>query len=63
MGQRYLNFNELRHKIGGRSRATVYLDLEAGRLPQPFKLGGRLYWLESEVDEHMATLRDTAGAA
>jgi len=50
---KYLNFKDLRAKLGGRSRSAIYLDLEAGRLPPPIKLGGRLLWVDDEVDEHM----------
>ena len=55
---KYLNFSELRAKLGGRSRSAIYLDLAAGRLPQPVKLGGRLYWAEGDVDAHLRGLRD-----
>lgn len=58
--QRYLTFTELRAKLGGRSRSAIYLDLEAGRLPQPVKLGGRLYWPEGDVDAHLRNLRGEA---
>jgi prophage regulatory protein len=47
---RYLNFSQLRAKLGGRARSSIYLDVEAGRLPPPIKLGGRLYWREDQVD-------------
>ena len=47
----YLNFSELRAKLGHRSRSAIYLDLAAGRLPQPLKLGGRLYWPEGGVSK------------
>ncbi len=47
----YLNFADLRAKLGGRARSSIYLDVEAGRLPPPIKLGGRLYWRDDEVDE------------
>ena len=57
----YLTFNELRAKLGGRSRSAIYLDLEAGRLPQPIKLGGKLYWPEGDVDTHLRNLREQAG--
>lgn len=50
MMQRYLTLSELRAKLGNRSRSAIYLDLAAGRLPQPLKLGGRLYWPEADVD-------------
>jgi len=57
---RYLTFTELRAKIGGRSRSAIYLDLAAGRLPQPVKLGGKLYWAEGELDAHLRDLREKA---
>ena len=57
-GERYLNLNELRAKLGGRSRSAIYNDLATGRLPQPIKLGGRLYWPEGDVDVHLRGLRD-----
>ena len=58
--QQYLTLTELRAKLGGRSRSAIYLDLEAGRLPQPVKLGGRLYWPEGDVDAHLRGLREQA---
>ncbi len=51
---KYLSFTELRSKLGGRGRTTVYRDIAEGRLPQPIKLGGRLYWVEGQVDDAMA---------
>jgi predicted DNA-binding transcriptional regulator AlpA len=53
---RYLNFSQLRQKLGGRSRSAIYLDLALGRLPQPEKLGGRLYWAEEAIDAHLRAL-------
>jgi predicted DNA-binding transcriptional regulator AlpA len=53
---RYLNFRQLREKLGGRSRSSIYLDLALGRLPQPVKLGGRLYWAEEAIDAHLRAL-------
>lgn len=58
--QRYMTLTELRAKLGNRSRSAIYLDLEAGRLPQPMKLGGRLYWPEGDVDAHLRDLREKA---
>jgi predicted DNA-binding transcriptional regulator AlpA len=58
--QTYLTLNELRAKLGNRSRSAIYLDLEAGRLPQPIKLGGKLYWPENDVDDHLRNLREQA---
>jgi prophage regulatory protein len=56
--QRYLTLNELREKLGNRSRSAIYLDLAAGRLPQPVKLGGRLYWPEGDVETHLRNMRE-----
>jgi predicted DNA-binding transcriptional regulator AlpA len=58
--QTYLTRKELSAKLGNRSRSAIYLDLAAGRLPQPVKLGGRLYWPEGDVDAHLRSLRDKA---
>jgi prophage regulatory protein len=52
----YLTLSELSSKIGGRSRSAIYLDLAHGRLPQPIKLGGRLYWPEGDVEAHLRNL-------
>jgi len=49
---------DLRAKLGRRSRSAIYLDPVAGRLPRPVKLGGRLYWPEGDVDAHLRSLRD-----
>jgi len=57
--QNYLTLSELRAKLGGRSRSAIYLDLEAGRLPKPVKLGGRLYWPEGDVETHLRAMRET----
>lgn len=54
---RYLTFRDLQKKLGGRGRTTIYRDLDVGRLPQPIKLGSRLYWIEDEVDQHLNAAR------
>jgi predicted DNA-binding transcriptional regulator AlpA len=56
----YLNFKELRGKLGKRSRSAIYNDLAANRLPQPIKLGARLYWPEDVIDAHLAAMCDRA---
>ena len=55
--QNYLTLAELKTKLGGRSRSAIYLDLAHGRLPQPIKLGGRLYWPEGDMDAHLRSLQ------
>lgn len=59
--QSYLTLTELRKKLGRRSRSAIYLDLEAGRLPQPLKLGGRLYWPEGDLDAHLRGMMQAGG--
>jgi predicted DNA-binding transcriptional regulator AlpA len=56
----YLTLTELRKKLGNRSRSAIYADLASGRLPQPIKLGGRIYWAEGDVDAHLRSLRREA---
>jgi|TARA_Y100000385_G_scaffold125893_1_gene130907 predicted DNA-binding transcriptional regulator AlpA len=46
-----ITFDELRNKLGGRARSSIYLDLEHARLPTPLKLGGRLYWEEDQINK------------
>lgn len=45
-----LSFRELRRKLGGRSRSSIYRDVLLSRLPCPYKIGRRLYWNEGEVE-------------
>jgi prophage regulatory protein len=51
---RYISFRKLREKLGGRGRTTIYRDVEKKRLPPPVKIGSRLYWVESAVDDMLA---------
>lgn len=55
--QPYLTMKDLMAKLAGRSRSAIYEDLNARRLPQPIKLGGKLYWREDEIDAHLGALR------
>lgn len=57
---RYLTFAQLRAKLGGRARSTIYIDVVVGRLPEPIKLGGRLYWREAEVEKHLQRMSKDA---
>ena len=49
----YLNFQQLQKKLGNRSRSAIYEDLKQGRLPNPFKIGRRCYWIEGSIDQHL----------
>lgn len=57
---KYLNFNELRVKLGNRGRTSIYRDIELGRLPKPMKFGARLYWKEAEIDAILDGLSEAA---
>ncbi|WP_294620239.1 AlpA family transcriptional regulator [uncultured Roseovarius sp.] len=54
---KYLSFSQLRQKLGGRSRSSIYRDVKAGRLPAPIKFGQNLFWVEHEVDASLEEYR------
>ena len=54
---RLLSLNDLRRKLGGRSRSSIYRDVELGRLPRPAKIGRLNYWPEDEVEAAVARQR------
>lgn len=58
----FLTLSDLRSKLGGRGRSSIYRDVEAGRLPPPIKLGGRLLWAEDKVDRALEDLADGSRA-
>jgi prophage regulatory protein len=55
--QTYLTLKELRVKLGNRSRSSIYRDVKMGLLPQPIKLGRRIYWSERDMDAHLRKLQ------
>ncbi|MCF7725317.1 helix-turn-helix transcriptional regulator [Sulfitobacter sp. M22] len=57
---KYLNLNQLSDKMGGRSRSSIYRDVDENRIPAPIKIGSRLYWVESEVDNAIAASQQQA---
>ena len=44
-----ISFSQLQDLLAGRSRSSIYRDLDAGRLPRPMRFGSRLYWDEAQV--------------
>mgnify|MGYP005853599837 CR=1 FL=1 len=56
--QNYITLKEVSRRTGGRSRSSIYLDIAAGRLPKPLKLGGRVYFPEDELEAHYQSLAD-----
>ncbi|MEL7802754.1 helix-turn-helix transcriptional regulator [Sulfitobacter pontiacus] len=57
---KYLNLNQLSDKMGGRSRSSIYRDVDEKRIPSPIKIGSRLYWVESAVDDAIAIAQHQA---
>lgn len=53
----YISFEKLRTKLGGRSRSSIYRDVERGHLPAPLKIGHRVFWIEQEIDEFLNNQR------
>lgn len=58
----YLNLNQLSDKLGGRSRSSIYRDVEQKRIPAPIRIGSRLYWIESQVDDALTASQADAAA-
>ena len=52
-----ISFPQLQVRLAGRSRSSIYRDLEAGRLPAPMRFGSRLYWDEQQVTQKLAEFR------
>lgn len=55
--KKYLSFADLQQKLGGRSRSSIYRDIKNGSIPNPVRIGARLYWIEEEVDDFLETRR------
>ncbi len=48
--KRFLRLKEVIERTG-RSRSSIYLDMDLGRFPMSVKLGARsIGWLESDID-------------
>lgn len=51
-GIRIIGIGELRERLGGVARSTIYTWVAAGVLPPPVRLGpGRIGWPEQEIDD------------
>ena len=44
-----ISFPQLQDLLAGRSRSSIYRDVDAGRLPRPMRFGSRLYWDQEQV--------------
>lgn len=47
----YLNLNQFSQKLGGLSLSSLYRNIGSGLIPEPIRRGGRLYWIDRQVDE------------
>ena len=63
MTKHFLTMKAVQEKLHGRSRTSIYNDCLKGRIPQPIKLGGRLYWEESALDAALSTQSSEGGQA
>lgn len=54
---RYITLDQLRAKLGGRSRSSIYRDIENKHVPNPIRIGSRLYFCEEEVDAFLQSRR------
>ena len=59
---KYISFDQLQEKLGGRSRSAIYVDLEKGRLPKPLKLGRRLYRDDGELNQYLSAMMEDQNA-
>jgi predicted DNA-binding transcriptional regulator AlpA len=56
---RRLSFRELKEEKGIReSRMTIWRRIQEGAFPKPIADHGRVYWYESEIDDHLERLTD-----
>lgn len=62
MSESLLSIAEVRARLGGCHRATVYRMVAAGDLPAPVKIGTRSTWPESEVEALIERLKQARNA-
>ncbi len=56
-----IRLEELKQKLGGVSKATVYRLMNEGRIPRNFKIGQRAAgWLSTDVDTAILEMREVA---
>lgn len=46
---RLLTLREVSERLGNRSRSAIYVDFRLGRLPEPVRIGGRVYLREADL--------------
>ena len=51
---RLIQIHELRKRLGGVS--AMWLHRHQNQLPVPFKIGGRRFWREDEVEAYIQTI-------
>ncbi|HXB77795.1 MAG TPA: AlpA family phage regulatory protein [Bradyrhizobium sp.] len=53
---RLLSREDLAAKGISLNKATIWRKLKAGEFPRPVKVGNRLAWVETEIDDYIKTL-------
>lgn len=56
MAERALTYKELRTEKIKKSRSTLWALEKDGKFPKRRRQGGRVYWLESEIDAWLKNL-------
>ncbi len=59
---KYITLAQLREKLSGRARNSIFRDIEKGQLPGPLRLGQVNYWVEDEVDAALSVLANVPSA-
>ena len=59
----YLTLTELRLLLCNRSRSSIYRDIDAGRLPKPFKVGRVNYWDRADIAQAIQNLQGKPNSA
>jgi excisionase family DNA binding protein len=54
--EKHLSAEEIIEKLGI-SRKTLDNWIEKGQFPKPFKIGRRIFWKESEIEEYLESTR------
>jgi predicted DNA-binding transcriptional regulator AlpA len=53
-GDRFLDFHEVRRRVGGLTKTTILKYRREGLFPEPVHFGPRVFWSERELDHWIA---------
>ena len=51
-----LTIKEVQEILGGRSRSSIYRDIELNRIPLPYKYGSRTLRRDDDIDQMLNSL-------